>query len=157
MKKLFTLGFIIDKDNILLGMKKRGFGQWRWNGFGGKVEQNESLEEAAKREFLEESGVEVISLKEIGKIDFVFLEDGKEMEVHVFLVTEYRGLPEETEEMLPRWFDKKSIPYSDMWVDDEYWFPLMLEGKVFDGRFIFENEKKISDYELNILKNNSDD
>jgi 8-oxo-dGTP diphosphatase/2-hydroxy-dATP diphosphatase len=157
MKKLFTLGFIIDKGSILLGMKKRGFGQGRWNGFGGKVEQGESLENAAKREFLEESGIDVISLKEVGKIDFMFLEDGKEMEVHVFIVTEYGGTLRETEEMFPRWFEKDNIPYSDMWVDDEYWLPLLLRGEMFVGRFVFENEKTISEYELNILKNNPDD
>jgi len=31
-------------------MKKRGFGQGKWNGFGGKVEPNESIEQAAIRE-----------------------------------------------------------------------------------------------------------
>jgi 8-oxo-dGTP pyrophosphatase MutT (NUDIX family) len=34
---------------ILLGMKKRGFGAGKWNGFGGKLEENESNEAAAKR------------------------------------------------------------------------------------------------------------
>mgnify|MGYP001082927151 CR=1 FL=1 len=34
---------------ILLGMKKRGFGMNKWNGFGGKIEQGETLLEAAAR------------------------------------------------------------------------------------------------------------
>jgi hypothetical protein len=29
--------FMHQNENVLLGMKKRGFGQGRWNGFGGKV------------------------------------------------------------------------------------------------------------------------
>jgi hypothetical protein len=38
-----------DHKEILLGMKKRGFGAGKWNGFGGKLEENESNEDAAKR------------------------------------------------------------------------------------------------------------
>ena len=34
---------------ILLGLKKRGFGEGWWNGFGGKINHNETIEEAAKR------------------------------------------------------------------------------------------------------------
>lgn len=47
--KLYTLAFIRNNDNILLGMKKRGFGVGRWNGFGGKVNSDETILEAAKR------------------------------------------------------------------------------------------------------------
>ena len=52
-RKLLTLVFIIEKDSILLGMKKRGFGAGWWNGFGGKVQQGETIEEAAKRSIKE--------------------------------------------------------------------------------------------------------
>ena len=38
MKKLLTLTIIYQHPKVLLGMKKRGFGAGRWNGFGGKVE-----------------------------------------------------------------------------------------------------------------------
>lgn len=34
---------------VLLGMKKRGFGAGKWNGFGGKVQPGETIEEAARR------------------------------------------------------------------------------------------------------------
>ena len=47
--KLYTLALIRNNDNILLGMKKRGFGVGRWNGFGGKVHSGETILEAAKR------------------------------------------------------------------------------------------------------------
>jgi 8-oxo-dGTP pyrophosphatase MutT (NUDIX family) len=36
-------------NRVLLGMKKRGFGKNWYNGFGGKVEKNESIFEAAIR------------------------------------------------------------------------------------------------------------
>ena len=39
---------------MLLGMKKRGFGTGKWNGFGGKVEVGETVADAAQRELEEE-------------------------------------------------------------------------------------------------------
>ena len=49
-KKLFSLVMIFNEHNeLLLGMKKRGFGAGRWNGFGGKIQLNETINECAKR------------------------------------------------------------------------------------------------------------
>jgi 8-oxo-dGTP pyrophosphatase MutT (NUDIX family) len=47
-KRILTLCIIHKDSKILLGMKKRGFGAGFWNGFGGKVKEGESIEEAAK-------------------------------------------------------------------------------------------------------------
>jgi 8-oxo-dGTP diphosphatase/2-hydroxy-dATP diphosphatase len=49
--KVYTLVLIrnLTERTILLGRKKRGFGIGKWNGFGGKVEANESVIDAAKR------------------------------------------------------------------------------------------------------------
>ena len=41
---LCFLCFVYDEQRILLGMKKRGFGEWKWNGFGGKLEDGERIE-----------------------------------------------------------------------------------------------------------------
>lgn len=50
-RKVLTLLLVVDetKQRVLLGLKKRGFGIGKWNGFGGKVETGESVSEAAKR------------------------------------------------------------------------------------------------------------
>ena len=47
--KLLTLVLVCNETQVLLGMKKRGFGEGRWNGFGGKVESGETITEAAIR------------------------------------------------------------------------------------------------------------
>ena len=47
--KVLTLVLIRESTRVLLGMKKRGFGQGRWNGFGGKVEKGETILQAAVR------------------------------------------------------------------------------------------------------------
>ncbi len=55
--KLSTLCFLLKDNQILLAMKKRGFGEGKWNGVGGKVNEGESVERAALREMEEEIGV----------------------------------------------------------------------------------------------------
>ena len=51
-------------------------------------------------------------------------------------------------EMMPQWYSIASIPYKNMWPDDELWFPLMLRGKSFSGYFKFEGMDTIVDYTL---------
>jgi 8-oxo-dGTP diphosphatase/2-hydroxy-dATP diphosphatase len=132
-------------------MKKRGFGEGRWNGFGGKVEEGETIEEAAKREVLEEAGINDKDLNKKGVVDFEFLNDGSLLEVHIFKACDYSGSPVETEEMKPQWFDIIDIPFSEMWPDDLYWLPLFLKDKNFKGKFIFEDKNKIISHDLEIL------
>ena len=48
-RRILTLLFVREGDRILLGYKKNGFGKGKWNGFGGKVKDGETIEEAAIR------------------------------------------------------------------------------------------------------------
>ena len=57
---------------VLLGMKKRGFGLGKWNGFGGKVEPGETVPAAALRELEEEACVTAAGAELRGKITFTF-------------------------------------------------------------------------------------
>jgi 8-oxo-dGTP diphosphatase/2-hydroxy-dATP diphosphatase len=138
MRTILTLCLIVRDGRILLGMKKRGFGAGRWNGFGGKVEEGESIEEGAKRETLEESGVAITEMEAVGIHEFEFARDrGNILEVHVYRVTAWEGEPHETEEMRPQWFTTDAIPYDAMWPDDIHWIPVFLAGKKFRTRFLF--------------------
>ena len=142
MKKQLTLTLITKDDHVLLGMKKRGFGEGKWNGFGGKVEENETIEEAACRETHEECGVAVSKLEKMGVIDFEFENaPGDILEVHVFRADTFSGTPCETEEMKPQWFHTNNIPFSDMWPDDVHWFPYLFDRKLFKGYFLFNSDE----------------
>lgn len=143
MAKQMTLCIIYGESNILLGMKKRGFGMGRWNGFGGKVHDGESIKDAAMRELEEEIGITPIDLRTRGKILFEFQDTGKLLEVHLFSASEYEGTPTESEEMLPKLFDMKNIPYDEMWDDDKHWLPILLEGNNIDGYFLFDGNDKV--------------
>lgn len=85
MNKIYTLAFLRREGAICLAMKKRGFGEGNWNGYGGKVEEGESIEEAVVREIQEESGIEVaVDVLEKVAINEFFFPDGKHLEVHTF-------------------------------------------------------------------------
>jgi len=150
MNELLTLCIIAESDRILLGMKKRGFGAGKWNGFGGKVAEGESIEDAARREVVEECGLIVESMKSAGILEFTF--EGKDgvLEVHLFLVDSWHGEIVESEEMRPEWFAIDEIPYSQMWPDDIFWLPSCLAGKQCNGAFHFAPDGSIARQTLTI-------
>jgi 8-oxo-dGTP pyrophosphatase MutT (NUDIX family) len=55
---------------VLLGMKKRGFGVGKINGYGGKVEDKETNDQACIRELNEESTLIANSIKRLGYLVF---------------------------------------------------------------------------------------
>jgi 8-oxo-dGTP pyrophosphatase MutT (NUDIX family) len=138
-----TLVFPIDARRVLLGLKKRGFGAGKWNGFGGKIE-DESVREAAARELEEECGlrIEPASLICAGVLEFSLPE--VELRVHLFRAERFIGEPEASEEMEPRWYRFDEIPYASMWEDDYHWLPYVLAGKTVSGRFVFNEEGIVS-------------
>ncbi len=138
--KILTLCLAHTDTHVLLGQKKRGFGKGKWNGFGGKVEKGETIEEATRREMLEESGVLVSTLEKMGLIYFEFEGNPEILEVHIFRAGEYTGEPVETDEMAPAWFRRDEIPFDEMWPDDVYWFPTFFKGIKFQGKFYFSPE-----------------
>lgn len=141
--QLLTLSYLVERDRVCLALKKRGFGVGNWNGYGGKLEKGESVEVAAVREIQEESKVVVNKddLEKVAVVEFVF-EEGKHLEVHTFFTKKWKGEPEETEEMSPRWFLFKDIPYDKMWEDDQYWFPRALLDEKLRGKVWFDTSER---------------
>jgi len=146
--KLLTLVLVQNGRRVLLGMKKRGFGQGYYNGFGGKVEPGETIGDAARRELTEECGITANDLSQRGVLTFNFDDKPQPWEVHVFRVTSWEGDPMETDEMAPEWFDQEAIPYEKMWADDPYWYPLFFKGASFCGRFNFTNTHTLVEHHL---------
>ncbi|MEK7067954.1 MAG: 8-oxo-dGTP diphosphatase [Patescibacteria group bacterium] len=142
MKIVLTLCIICRQSQILLGMKKVRWGAGRWNGFGGGVKGRELIEMAARREVLEECGLEINQMQKVGLIGFEFANDPMSfLEVHIFLSDDFTGEPQETDEMRPKWFDIKDIPYDEMWTVDKFWLPQILEGKKIRGRVLYSDDK----------------
>jgi len=151
-----TLVFPIKKSGawaefVLLGMKNRGFGNNRYNGFGGKIRPDEDMTACVVRELKEECGLiaRPSSIRYRGTLHFISC-DNQDATVFVFVCDDFSGELRETEEMTPKWFDIKNIPYDQMWPDDRHWLPSVLGGKEVSGYFAFKDENTISHFSLSI-------
>lgn len=141
-----VLLFFIRGDQILLCRKARGFGEGYWNGVGGKCEPGETLEQTVVRESLEEISATPISFSKVAHNQFIFDEndDSKNWDVHVYVCREWGGEFTESDELVePTWFAFNDIPYSDMWEDDQYWLPQVLDGKFTQSTFWFGGSHNI--------------
>lgn len=159
--KLLSLIFLLDtpSSRVLLGLKKRGFGVNKFNGFGGKLEPGETMAECASRELHEESGcrVPVEKLQARGRMHFHMLNDSGMLDkksgkiiphLYVYLFSaELKDVAEgkvsESDEMRPEWFDFEQVPLEKMWQDDQYWLPTLLSGSDVVGAFEFSTQEVI--------------
>lgn len=153
MKTLMTLCLITQNGNVLLGMKKRGFGAGWWNGFGGKTHEGEPLDDAVQRELEEETGIRAVNPVKRAVLTFAFRSDNTIINVHVYAAEQFEGTPTETEEMKPQWFSTASMPFDSMWPDDRYWMPRFFQGERLRGYFLFGKDKKIVRHEVHTIEN----
>jgi len=129
-----TLCLLVKNDEIILARKKQKLGKGKYNGYGGHIEKGENEVFAAMRELREESGgVSAEVLQKVAELTYVF-KDPKMKEwdeiVHVYLVSEWEGVPKETSEMgPPKKFKINKIPFDQMWENDRYWMHTVLTGE----------------------------
>lgn len=146
-----TLLFLQRDDEVLLAMKKRGFGAGRWNGVGGKLEAGETVEDALVREAQEEIGVTPVSYNLVAENDYLQDADTADpwhMYVYTYLCDRWEGKPKESEEMAPKWFSVKDIPYEEMWDGDQLWLPPVLSGRKVRGNYVFDHNDTLTSYNI---------
>ena len=141
-----TLLFVLHDGQVLLIHKKKGLGAGKINGPGGRLDPGETPLQAAIREVQEELRVTPTGVKKAGELSFQFT-DGFSIHGYVFTATGCEGTPTETNEAIPLWTPVDRIPYDRMWADDRIWIPLMLQGRPFAGRFLFDDDTML-DYRL---------
>lgn len=95
---------ILMKPNgdVLLGQRPAGKpfpGYWEFP--GGKVEPDESVFDALKREFVEELGIEILSAEPWCGVDYVYPH--AHVRLHFFISHEWRGEPESLEGQAFAW------------------------------------------------------
>lgn len=136
-----TLLFLLKDNQILLAMKKRGFGIGKWNGVGGKSKDEENIFDTAVRETQEEINVIPLNISQVATLNFYFKNKSEwDQQVLVFTTHEWKEDPSESEEMAPKWFNIKDIPFESMWADDPFWLPQILSGKKINASFTFDND-----------------
>jgi len=132
-----------DGPEVLLGLKKTGFGVGKWVGLGGHVEPGEKPVEAAVREVAEESGllVSADSLQHRASIEFRFPSRPPwDQTADVFVTSVFQGQATESNEVAPRWFAEDALPLALMWDDAQYWLPLVLAGEHVDVVITFADD-----------------
>ena len=134
-----TLCFLLREagtgTEVLLGLKRTGFGSGKIVGIGGHVEAGESDAEAVCREVREEAGVVVLQedLADAGAVEFIFPARPEwNMYCRLFTTWKWEGEPAESLEITPQWFDAASLPLHLMWADAEHWLPAALAGNTLD-------------------------
>lgn len=137
-------------------MKKRGFGMGRWNGAGGKFDLekgDKNILDTAIRETKEEIGVEIKNPEKVGLFHFKFkYKEEWNQDVSLFVAKDWQGEPAELEEMMPKWFDFKDIPYKEMWPDDTHWLPYVLAGKKLEADFLFGQNDILLSHNIKIVE-----
>jgi 8-oxo-dGTP diphosphatase len=143
-----ALMFVIQGGQILLIHKKRGVGKGKINGPGGHIEPGETPRECAIRETQEELCITPTGVEDAGLLHFQFI-NGHSLHGFVYTATGFTGIPTETDEAIPLWTSVDHLPYDRMWEDDQTWFPHMLAGNYFSGRYIIDEDRMV-DGEINL-------
>jgi len=146
--KIANICYIVNKKGkVLLQHKSRGFGKGKWNGPGGKVEPNETIEESVKREVLEETGLRIKDMEKRAVLEYLFKNNESwNMECHIFVCSDYEGKEEDKGEGELKWFEKDGLPLQEMWDDDKFWLKDVLDGSKRRMRFLFDEKNNLISY-----------
>jgi 8-oxo-dGTP pyrophosphatase MutT (NUDIX family) len=143
---VMTVCYIIDFENqkILLGLKKVRLGKGLYNGFGGHVEPDETIDQAAKREARAESGLHLGQLEKRAVVWTETSGQDEKIELHLYVCSDFSGQPRETEEMKPRWFHFSELKnwIDQIWPTDPYTLPWILAGYRFKANFYLSPDRQ---------------
>lgn len=104
---------IVKKDKVLLLKRKNSHGDGSWAFIGGHLEFNETLEQCAKRETEEETGVTLKNLKPVEFTNDFFKKENKHY-ITLFVIAEIKSgtiknmEPEKCEKL--EWFTWNKFP-----------------------------------------------
>lgn len=138
----------LNGTQVLLGLKKRGFGKGRVVAPGGKIEPGESPAGAAVRELFEETAVlaDEASLEPAARVYFRFpLTPAADMDCTVFLTRNFSGLAAASDELEPAWYPRGHLPLERMWDDSALWVGQILAGKRFDALVVLAQDNESVD------------
>jgi len=108
-----AVGIVFDsKQQVLVGqrvVKDRYFAKWEFP--GGKLEVGESVEQALKREFREEAGIELGDSEPFMQIDHDYPD--RQVRLYVRTVKEFEGQVQSLEGQALKWVSISVLPEID--------------------------------------------
>lgn len=135
----------LNGTQVLLGLKKHGFGAGRVVAPGGKIEPGESPVQAAVRELHEETSVvaESESLEPAARVYFRFpYVPAADMDCTIFLARDFTGPAKATDELEPAWYPAGHLPLEKMWDDSALWLGRLLTGERFDALVVLAKDNE---------------
>lgn len=125
--------------------KKNDMNHDKWIGVGGKFEAGETPYECARREIMEEVGVQVPNLKYRGIVTFVSNLYGTEY-MHLFVSDGYVGkIKQVCDEGNLEWVDKSKVNDLPIWEGDKIFFRLLdEEPRFFSLKLVYEGDSLVS-------------
>ncbi len=148
--KLATLCYLRRDGKTLMlfrNKKPQDVHEGKWNGVGGKFEPGETPEMCARREILEECGLEAKNLILKGFLTFPLFAKGEDWYVFVFLVTEFSGELITSAEGHLEWIPNEKVLELPLWDGDRLFLPCLDQPGLFSGRFNYVDGKLV-DHEM---------
>ena len=143
-----TLCYIENSGHYLMllrNKKKLDLNEGKWIGIGGKLEENETIEECMLREVREETSLLLTSYRYRGVIDFVS-DSAPEEIMHLYTATiPDMSSPIECKEGTLKWIPISEVSGLNLWEGDRVFLKLLLEdAPFFHLRLIYHGDSLIS-------------
>ena len=124
-----------NRGEALIGRKTRIIGIGLYNGPGGGIEKNESIDEATVREVREETGIK-IDPRHLERRAVVYCHNYKkdgvtpfDCKLFVSMAPVWQGTPRPSDEFIDlRWVAPRDLPVNEMMAGDRDWVPRVLVG-----------------------------
>ena len=132
LAKKMTLAYLI-KDGkwlmLLRNKKENDINEGKWIGVGGKVEEGESVEQAAIREIEEETGYIVDDIEYCGEVLFLY-DIAPAERIYVYQSRNFHGEEIECTEGSLSWIKEEDIMDLSLWEGDRIFLKKMMEGNI---------------------------
>lgn len=143
MKKQTVGVYLIKDDKILFLVRQKKndtvHPQGHYLPIGGKVEPSERIEDAAKREVAEESGIKINSLELSGILYVLGQGTGEHDWINfLFRSTDFSGEPKTGNEGSFAWVDFKDIAKANTYAGDQMYLPYLIEKRFFVIEFHYQ-------------------
>jgi 8-oxo-dGTP diphosphatase len=147
-----TIGYILspDKEEVLLihrNARKDDDHLGKYNGLGGKMEPNEDIVTAMRREIHEEAGIECTEISLRGTVNWTGFGPSHENWLgFIFLIEKYEGTPyTSNEEGTLEWVPRTAINSLPMWEGDKHFLPLVFDEdpRPFHGYMPYDGDKPL--------------
>jgi 8-oxo-dGTP diphosphatase len=142
-----ALCHVIKNGSLLLVKSPTGINKNKWNAANGDIANGEHPNKCAVKNLYQQTGMYSEKVQENGTVR-LFLDGKNEAsyKLHIYSTRNATGDIKPNPDGEVKWFGFTDIPYYDMWPDDKYWLPLVMQGKQFDADFFFDEKNE------NVLK-----